>query len=228
MALQRARRHGQHRDPRLLGLVDVGVDPDDPPLARVELALVAVRGVGDLALRVALGDRGDHAAAPIDLVEVAPDLALGLVGQRLDEPRAAERVDRGVDAALLGDDLLLAERQQGGLGGRDRERLVVGVGVERLRPAQDAGQRLERDPGQVVERLLRRQRHAGGLGVEAHPGRALVLGAVALGHQVVPDPPARPELGDLLEEVASGELKKNDSRGAKSSTRRPRSMAAST
>ena len=47
-----------------------------------------------------------------------------------------------------------------------------------------------------------RQRHAGGLGVEAHPRRALVLGAVALGHQLVPDPPRRPELGDLLEEVA--------------------------
>ena len=141
-------------------------------------------------------------AAPVDLVEVAPHLALGLVGQGLDEPRAAERVDRGVDAGLLGDDLLLAEGEQRGLGGRHGERLVVGVGVERLGPAQDAGQRLERDPGQVVERLLRGQRHAGGLGVEAHPGAALVLGAVALGHQVVPDPPAGPELGDLLEEVA--------------------------
>ena len=189
---------------RLLRLVDVGVDPDDPPLAGIELALVAIRGVGDLALRVALADRGDHPAPPVDLVEVAPHLALGLVGQGLDEPRPTERIDRRVDAALLGDDLLLAEGQEGRLGRRHGERLVVGVGVERLRPAEDAGQRLERHAGQVVERLLRRQRHPGRLGVEAHPGGALVLGAVALGHQVVPDAPAGPELGDLLEEVASG------------------------
>ena len=74
--------------------------------------------------------------------------------------------------------------------------------MERLRAAQHGRQGLERDAGQVVERLLGRQRDAGGLGVEAHPGRALVLGAVALGHQLVPDPARGAELGDLLEEVA--------------------------
>ena len=58
-----------------------------------------------------------------------------------------------------------------------------------------------RDARQVVQRLLGGQRHAGGLGVEAHPGRALVLGAVALGHELPPDPPRGAELGDLLEEV---------------------------
>ena len=40
------------------------------------------------------------------------------------------------------------------LGGRHRERLVVRIGVQRLRPAEHRGQRLDRDPGQVVERLL--------------------------------------------------------------------------
>jgi hypothetical protein len=59
----------------------------------VELALEAVGRVGDLLLRVAHLDGRDHAAQPVDLVEVAPDLPLDLVGQRLDEPRAAERVD---------------------------------------------------------------------------------------------------------------------------------------
>ena len=147
VALLRARRNREDRDRGLLGLVDVGVDPDDPPLARVELALEAVRGVGDLGLRVALLGRLDHAAAPVDLVEVAPDLALGLVRQRLDEPRAAERVDRVRDAGLLGDDLLLAEGEQRGLLGRDGERLVERVGVERLRPAEDRGERLDARPG---------------------------------------------------------------------------------
>ena len=148
--LQRALGDLEHGHRGHLGLVDVRVDADDPALAGVELALVAVRGVGDLALRIALGDGRDHPAAPVDLVDVAPRPALDLGRQRLHEPRAAERVDGGVDAGLLGDDLLLPEGEQGGLGGRDRERLVVGVGVERLGPAQDRGERLDRDAGQVV------------------------------------------------------------------------------
>ena len=188
LALEGTRRDVEDRHARVLVGIDVGVDPDDASLPGLELALVAVRGVGDLALRVALPDRGDHPAPPVDLVEVAPDLPLGLVGQGLDEPRSAERIDRRIDAGLLGDDLLLAEGQLGGLGGRHRERLVVGVGVQRLGPAEHAGQGLQRHPGEVVERLLGRQRHPGGLGVEAHPGAALVLGAVALRHEVVPDP----------------------------------------
>ncbi len=83
-----------------------------------------------------------------------------------------------------------------------REGLVVGVGVERLRAAEHGREGLDGDAGQVVERLLRRERDAGGLGVEAHPGRALVLGVVALRHELVPDPARGPELRDLLEEVA--------------------------
>jgi hypothetical protein len=86
VALQRPVGHAQHRHPGDLGLIDIGVDPDDPALAGIELALVAIRGIGDLALRVPLPDCGHHPAAAVDLVDVAPDLALGLVGQRLDEP----------------------------------------------------------------------------------------------------------------------------------------------
>ena len=172
VTLLRPGRDAQDRHARDLVLVDVRVDADDASLPGIELALIAVGRIGDLALRVALGDGGHHAAAAVDLVEVAPDLALGLVGQGLDEPRPAERVHRGVHPALLGDDLLLTQGEQRRRGGRDGERLVVGVGVERLGPAEHAGECLERDPGQVVERLLRGQRHAGGLGVEAHPRAA--------------------------------------------------------
>ena len=76
-----------------LGLVDVGVDADDPALAGVELALVAVGRVGDLALRIALGDGRDHAAAAVDLVEVAPDrpLRLGRSAPRRTTSRRAGR-----------------------------------------------------------------------------------------------------------------------------------------
>ena len=73
-----------------------------------------------------------------------------------------------------------------GLGGQ-RERLVQGVGVQRLGAAQHRRERLDRRAHDVVDRLLGGQRAAGGLGVEAqHPG-ARVPGAVALAHHLGPD-----------------------------------------
>ena len=53
----------------------------------------------------------------------------------------------------------------------------------------------------VVHRLLRRQRDARGLGVEAHQPGALVLGAEALLHQAIPDFARGAVLGNLLEEI---------------------------
>ena len=171
MAFEGSGRHDQDGHGRLLRLVDVRVDADDPSLLGVELALEPVRRIGDLALRVALGDCLDHAAAAVDLVEVAPDRTLGLVRELLHEPRAAERIDRVRHARLLGDDLLLAQREQRSLRGGHGQRLVVRVRVQGLRPAEHRSERLKRDPRQVVERLLRGKADARGLGVEAHPGR---------------------------------------------------------
>ena len=104
-------------------------------------------------------------------------------------------------ARLVGDDLLRAQGDAHGLLARQRERLVVGVGVQRLGAAEHAGQRLDRRADDVVERLLGRQRHAGGLRVEAHQPRLLVLGAVGLAQLARPDPAGGAVLGDLLEEV---------------------------
>ena len=64
--------------------------------------------------------------------------------------------------------------------GRQRQRLVVGVGVQRLGAAEHRRHRLQRGADDVVERLLGGQRDAGGLGVEAQPHRLLALGAVGV------------------------------------------------
>ena len=85
--------------------------------------------------------------------------------------------------------------------GRQAERLVVAVGVQALRAAQHRRQRLERDAHDVVLRLLRGERRAAGLGVEAQQLARLLLGAEALVHDPVPHAPRGAELGDLLEEV---------------------------
>ena len=130
-------------------------------------------------------------------------LRLGLdpVGQRLDVPRAAERVGDVGDAGLLHDHLLRAQRDLGGLLARQREHLVEGVGVQRVGAAEHRGERLDRGPHDVVVRLLRGQRDAGGLGVEPQPLRLLGLRAVDVAHPARPDPARGAELRDLLEEV---------------------------
>ena len=64
--------------------------------------------------------------------------------------------------------------------------------------------RLQRDPHDVVVRLLRGQRAAGRLGVEAQLLRARIGRAEAVAHDARPQAPRRAELGDLLEEVVVG------------------------
>ena len=135
LALQR-RVDAQDLDLAVVALGEV-VDADDDPPARSRISCWrVVRGVGDLALREAALDGLDHPAERVDLIEVLVRVALHLVRERLDEVGAAERVDRVRDAGLVGDHLLRAQRDPDRLLARQRERLVVGVGVQRLRPAQ--------------------------------------------------------------------------------------------
>src|SRR5439155_18328103 len=84
---------------------------------------------------------------------------------------------------------------------RNIEHYVHGSGII-LRPAaQNRGQRLARRPRDVELRLLRGERYAGGLGVEAQLPRPLLLRAVSLAHPARPYPPGGAELRDLLEEI---------------------------
>ena len=146
----------------------------------------------------------DHPADRVDLLEVLVRVRLQLVGQRLDEVGAAERVDRVGDAGLVRDHLLRAQRDPHGVLARQRERLVVGVRVQRLGAAEHAGERLDRRPHDVVQRLLGGQRHARGLRVEAHQPRLRVARPIGVAQLARPDPPRRAILGDLLEKVDVG------------------------
>jgi hypothetical protein len=62
--------------------------------------------------------------------------------QPLDEVGPAERIDDVHDAALVRDDLLRAQRDGGGLGRRQRQRLVERIGVQRVRAAEHGAERL--------------------------------------------------------------------------------------
>ena len=85
--------------------------------------------------------------------------------------------------------------------GRQRQRFVAAVAVQRLRAAEHRGQRLQRDAHDVVVGLLRGQRAAGGLRVKAQLLRARVGRAEPVAHDARPQPPRRAELRDLFEEV---------------------------
>ena len=73
--------------------------------------------------------------------------------------------------------------------------------MERLAPAENRRERLDRHPHDVVLGLLGRQHRARRLRVEAQRPRARVAGPEALSHEAGPKSPRGPELSHLLEEV---------------------------
>jgi hypothetical protein len=195
----------------------VHVDADDPLVALLQGLLVAEGRLGDLAGEPAVldaaqdpgGDRSDGVPpvgvgpqAPLpDLLEDLLGVGLDPVGELLDVPGTAQRVRDVGDAGLLHEHLLGAQGDLGGLLAGQRQRLVEGVGVQGVGPAEHGGQRLHGRTDDVVVRLLGGQRDTGGLGVEPQPLRLLALRAVDVPHPARPDAARGAELGDLLEEV---------------------------
>src|SRR5262249_29744918 len=191
-------RYAQELGRPLLGDL-VAVHAHHGLLVPLELLLVVVGGLGDLALRVARLDGAHHTPELVDPLEVSARLSLEAVGKGLDRPAAAERIDRVRDAALLAQDLLRAEGYHHGLLGGEREGLVERVRVQRLHPAQDAGERLHGHAHAVVERLLRGERDPRGLRVGAEAERALVASAEAVAHDRRPQAARGPQLRHLLQ-----------------------------
>ena len=131
-------------------------------------------------------------------------------------------------AGFIGDDLLRAQRQPRGFLGGQAERLVARIGVQRLRAAQHRRQRLQRSADHIHVRLLRGQRGAGGLRVEAQHHGAGISGAEAVAHEVRAYRRRAARNLAISSRKSLCALKKNESRGAKASTGRPALSAAST
>ena len=115
--------------------------------------------------------------------------------------RAGQRVNGIRHSALGGDDLLGAQSDERRSLRRQRQGLIAGVGVKRLRPAQYRRQRLKRHAHDVHVGLLRGQRGARGLGVETEHPRARILRLEALAHQARPQAARGAEFRDLLEQI---------------------------
>ena len=139
------------------------VDADHDFFFFVESHLVTVGGFSDFALRIAALDGRDHSAHGINFLDVFPGAALDFVGQSLDKVGTAERIDCVGDAGFVGDDLLGAQGDGGGEFRGQRPGFIQRIGVQRLRAAQNGGERLNRRSNDVVVRLLRGEGTAGRL-----------------------------------------------------------------
>ena len=180
------------------------VDADNRALAAINLHLYAIRVLLDLALLEPHLDGVQRPAYIVDALYVLERLLLDAIGQPLHVVGSADRVDNVGHAGFVGYNLLRAERYLRCLLRGQRQRLIHGVGVQRLGAAQDGGQRLERGADDVVLRLLRGESGAAGLGVEAKHHRARVLGAEAFLSDAGPHAACGAELRHLLQEVGVG------------------------
>ena len=145
----------------------VGVDADHRLGAGVDPGLGAGRRLLDAHLGDALLDRLGHAAGLLGLEDVRPGPLGEVVGEPLDVVGAGPRVDDAGGAALLLQQQLGVAGDPGREVGRQRDRLVEGVGVQRLGVPLGRGHRLDAGAADVVEDVLRGERPAAGLAVRA-------------------------------------------------------------
>ena len=128
------------------------------------------------------------------------------------------------DAGLVRDDLLRPQRERRRLGSRQRQRLVQRVRVQRLRAAEHGRHRLERRPHDVVVRLLGSERHAGGLGMEAQLPRSRRSCALKRSRITRAQMRRAARYLAISSKKSLCELKKNEIRGANTSTSSPASI----
>mmetsp|Transcript_40575 Transcript_40575/g.96083 ORF Transcript_40575/g.96083 Transcript_40575/m.96083 type:complete len:549 (-) Transcript_40575:32-1678(-) len=182
-------------------LEDELVHPDHHVRPRVQPRLLAGGALFDALLGHAGFDGLGHPAKGLHLLDHLQRLVVEVVGQGLHHVAPRPGVHNLGDAGLvLHDELGVARDACREVRGQ-RNRLVEGVGVERLGPAHDRGHALDRRAHDVVVRVLRLEGVAGGLGVGAEQERLLLLGVEVLLHHVRPEPPRRAQLRHLHVEV---------------------------
>ena len=191
--------HLEHVDRRFVDRL-VLVDADHRLLAGIDPRLRLGGGFLDPQFRHAGLDRLGHAAERFDFLDMAPGLGREIVGQPLDIIRAAPGIDDAVGAALLLQEQLRVARDPRREIGRQRQRLVERVGVQRLGMALRRRHRLDGGAHHVVEDVLRGQRPARGLAMRAQAQRARVF-RIELRQQLRPQQPRGAHLRHFHEEI---------------------------
>ena len=147
------------------------VDPDNHVAAAVDRRLFLGRRFLDTQLRHTGFDRLGHAPQRFDLVEDLLRFFNQRCGQRLDVVGTGERVDHVADAGLLLDHQLGVAGDARRMIGRQGDRFVEGVGVQRLGAAEDRGHRFDGSPDDVVVGVLLGEAPPRGLAVSAQHQR---------------------------------------------------------
>ena len=133
---------------------------------------------------------------------IATRLPLDAIGRRLDGPGAGERIDacwrRPLSCAMICcvRSAMRADSSVGSASASSRP-----LQWSDCVPPSTAASAWMRDADDVVVGLLRGERAAGGLRVEAQLLRARIGRAEALAHDPRPQPARRAELRDLLEKI---------------------------
>ena len=130
------------------------VHPDDHIVAAVDARLS--RGGGGFDHRLGPAGRHGlcHAAFIFDAFDDLPCLVDQFLRQRLDIIGTAERVDDLGHPGLFLDDDLGVARDAGGEVGRQRDRFIERVGMQRLGAAEHRRHRLDRRAHDIVVRVL--------------------------------------------------------------------------
>src|SRR5712691_8044354 len=115
------------------------VDADDHARPRVDLARDVIGRPLDLCLLEAALDRGDRAAQFFDSGQQLAGRLLDVAGHRLHRVRPGERINGRGQIGLESEHLLGAQGKPRRLLGWQRDRLVVGVRVQRLGAAKHGG-----------------------------------------------------------------------------------------
>ena len=199
---------------RLFLVAAVLVDADDHLGAAVDTRLTLCRGFLDPELRHAGGHGLGHAAHLLDLLDQLPGRLGQIGGQLLDVIRPRQRIDDIGDAGLFLQDQLGVAGDAGGMLGRQADRLIERIGVQRLGAAQHRRKRFVGRAHNIVVGVLFGQAHAGGLAMGAQHRRLGVLRFELL-HHPRPEQTRGAQLGGLHEEVhADGEKERQTRREA--------------
>ena len=142
------------------------VDSNDYLLAAFDRLLILVSGVLNFPLGKSFSIAATIPAHRVDFSEVVSRGVFHFLRERFDKVRPTEWIDGIRHAGFFRDDLLGAQRDQCRLVGRQCQRLIVSISMQTLCAAENTGQRLNRNPNDVVERLLHGQRNSRGLRVE--------------------------------------------------------------
>src|SRR6267378_3357554 len=158
----------------------------------------------DFTLDKASFDGAQHSAHLVDLRQISRRERFDFVGEGFDGVGAGDGVDSVGDAGFVGEDLLGSEGDERGVFGGKCERFVHRIRVQGLAATENGGEGLNRDADDIVFRLLRGERRAGGLRVETEHQGTRIFCSETFRHDAGPETAGGAVFGDFFQKIVVG------------------------